>query len=83
LPAPHSGLDALGNVAGLGEDGLFPRALVAADGQQNLCSCCPAGGGEEVLGVVTTKNSHRFLVRLFGRHGLAGGRAGGWRWGIR
>lgn len=52
LPAPHSGLDALGNVAGLREDGLFPRALVAADGQQNLCSGSPASGGGEVLGVV-------------------------------
>jgi hypothetical protein len=28
----HSGFNALGNVAGLREDGVFPWALVAADG---------------------------------------------------
>ena len=48
----HSGLDALGNVAGCGEDGVFPWALVATDGEQNLCASRPAGGGREVLGVV-------------------------------
>jgi hypothetical protein len=57
LPAPHGGLDALGNVAGCGEDGVFPRALVAADGEQNLCASSPAGGGGEVLGVVIYSSS--------------------------
>lgn len=52
LSAPHSGLDALGNVAGCGEDRIFPRALVAADGQQNLCAGSAPGGSGEVLGVV-------------------------------
>ena len=58
LPAPHSGLDALGDVAGCGEDGVFPRALVAADGEQNLCACGAPSGGGEVLGVI--KNALAF-----------------------
>lgn len=67
LSATHGGLDAPGDVAGLWQDGVFPGALVAADGSQNLCPCSSAGGCGEVLGVmiIGMRSSPRLEFRGF------------------